>query len=131
MTSLNTPLVSIIVPVYNVEAYIERCLDSITNQSYNNIELIIIDDGSTDRSSEIIKKYTDSAIIITQKNKGQASARNSGLRKAHGKYICFVDSDDYLFVDAISTLVYNIERYNTDMVCALAATQDVKGKIFQ
>lgn len=130
MTNCNTPLVSIIVPVYNVEAYLERCLDSIINQSYINIELIIVDDGSTDRSPEIIKKYTDSAIIISQKNKGLASARNSGLKQAHGEYICFVDSDDYLFEDAISTLVYNIERYNTDMVCALAATQDVKGKIF-
>lgn len=130
MTNCQNPLVSVIVPVYNVETYLERCLNSILNQTYNNIELIIVDDGSTDQSPEIIKKYTNSAIIISQKNKGLAGARNSGLKQAHGKYICFVDSDDYLYEEAISSLVHNIEHCNTDMACGLATTHDIKGNCF-
>ena len=84
MANIKNPLVSIIVPVYNVEQYIRRCIDSILNQSYKNIELIIVDDGSTDSSPQIIKEYIDKAIIVTQRNKGQAAARNTGLSHATG-----------------------------------------------
>lgn len=120
MANIKNPLVSIIVPVYNVEQYIRRCIDSILNQSYKNIELIIVDDGSTDSSPQIIKEYIDKAIIVTQQNKGQAAARNTGLYHATGAYLCFVDSDDYLLNDAIMSMLNTIQQTNADFVCGLA-----------
>ena len=121
------PLVSIIVPVYNVEQYIRRCIDSIISQSYKNIELIIVDDGSTDSSPQIIKEYKDKAIIVTQRNKGQAAARNTGLKYATGNYICFVDSDDYLLNDAIISMIGTIQQTNADFVCGLAISTGKNG----
>lgn len=88
--------VSVIVPVYNVEDYLERCLESLVHQTLKDIEIIAIDDGSTDRSSEILAKYKKYIKIITQKNSGVATARNSGLKVAKGEYIAFVDSDDWV-----------------------------------
>lgn len=120
MANIKNPLVSIIVPVYNVEQYIRRCIDSILNQSYKNIELIIVDDGSTDSSPQIIKEYIDKAIIVTQRNKGQAAARNTGLSHATGDFLCFVDSDDYLLDNAIMSMIDTIQRTNADLVCGLA-----------
>lgn len=96
------PLISIIVPVYNTGEYLSRCLDSILNQTYKNIEVIIIDDGSTDDSLKIIREYAkrNSAIkYFTQNNSGQATARNKGIKYADGEYIMFVDSDDYVSND--------------------------------
>lgn len=101
-------LVSIIIPVYNAENYIERCLKSIIAQTYKNIEVIIINDGSTDKSKDICTEYAknDSRIQLFSKlNSGVSSARNDGLMYAEGKYICFVDADDYVepeFVMALS-----------------------------
>ena len=92
-------LVSIILPIYNAEKYLERCLESIITQTYANIEIILINDGSTDNSINIIKEYAikDSRIIIIDKeNEGVSVARNIGILKARGKYICFVDADDYI-----------------------------------
>ena len=120
MANIKNPLVSIIVPVYNVEQYIRRCIDSILNQSYKNIELIIVDDGSTDSSPQIIKEYIDKAIIVTQRNKGLAAARNTGLSHATGDFLCFVDSDDYLLNDAIMSMLNTIQQTNADFVCGLA-----------
>lgn len=94
-----TPLISIIIPVYNTDKYLERCLSSVTNQTYQNIEIIIVDDGSTDKSPTIIKKYVkkDPRVkVINQENSGQGSARNRGIDSANGEYIMFVDSDDYV-----------------------------------
>ena len=91
------PLVSIIIPVYNTAKYLPNCLDSIINQSYCNLEIIIIDDGSTDDSYKIAKKYAskDPRIkLVHQKNSGQSSARNKGLSLSKGNFIAFVDSDD-------------------------------------
>ena len=89
--------ISIIVPVYNVEKYVDNCISSILNQSYKNIELIIIDDKSTDDSYEIISKYSKKAIILqNKKNSGLSYTRNVGLDKATGDYISFIDSDDYI-----------------------------------
>lgn len=105
--------ISVIVPVYNVEKYLEECLDSLINQTYNNIEIILINDGSTDNSLKICKKYKkiDSRIIlINKKNEGVSSARNVGLRKATGKYIMFVDSDDYLELEAVELLSEYVYR---------------------
>ena len=97
-------LISIIIPVYNIEAYLPRCLDSVTKQSYRNLEIILVDDGSTDSSWHICKAFAekDSRIkTIQQKNGGPYVARNTGIGVAHGDYLLFVDGDDYLHQDAI------------------------------
>lgn len=102
-------LVSIIVPVYNVEKYLERCLDSIINQTYSSIEIILIDDGSTDSSGDICESYArlDSRItVIHKKNAGLGMARNTALDVAKGKYVIFVDSDDYIAPNMLENL-YN------------------------
>lgn len=94
-----TPLVSVVIPVYNVEKYLRQCLDSVVNQTLKEIEIICVDDGSTDSSPQILEKYaaTDARVkILTQSNKGQGAARNLGIKKASGEYIGFVDSDDYV-----------------------------------
>jgi len=103
MLSVKAALLSVIIPVYNVEPYLEQCLDSVINQTYKNLEIICINDGSTDNSLKILEKYhkKDSRIkLINQKNKGTAAARNAGLDIATGEYITFVDSDDYLELKA-------------------------------
>ena len=99
-------LVSVIIPVYNSEIYLEKCITSLLKQTYKNFELILIDDGSTDSSYEICKKYSlDSRIHIYRKeNGGVSSARNMGLNCAKGKYIFFVDSDDWVDEDYIELL---------------------------
>ena len=92
--------VSVIVPVFNSEKYINRCIESILCQSYSNLEIILVDDGSTDSTYDICKSFFDQRILLLQKeNGGASSARNYGLLKAKGKYICFVDSDDVVDAD--------------------------------
>lgn len=114
-------VVSVVVPVYNVEKYLDRCLDSIVNQSYERIEIILVNDGSTDSSLDICKSYKNKDLrikIINQKNGGLSCARNSGLQKATGKYIVFVDSDDYVSFDYVNILYRSIVRYGSDIaVC--------------
>lgn len=110
--STSNPLISIIVPVYNSAKYLPKCLDSIISQTYQNLEIILVNDGSTDNSEKIINTYAkkDSRIkTITQKNQGQSSARNAGLKEAKGSYISFVDSDDQINPSFISKLfsLYN------------------------
>lgn len=93
------PLISIIIPVFNVEQYIPQCLSSVLRQSYKNLEIICIDDGSTDSSLDILRHYqqTDTRIrVISQTNKGVAAARNLGLNLASGELLIFIDSDDWL-----------------------------------
>lgn len=102
------PQVSVIVPVYNVEKYISECVDSIVGQSYKHLEIILVDDGSPDSCPEICDEFAskDSRIkVIHKKNAGLGFARNSGLEIAKGKYVMFVDSDDYLVETAVQTLV--------------------------
>lgn len=113
-----TPLVSVIVPVYNVEKYIEECLDSIVKQTYKELQIIVVDDGSTDMSNQKVKPYlSDSRIqFIEQANKGLSGARNTGLKSANGKYVLFVDSDDYLEINAIKELVYLMEKDQVDLI---------------
>ena len=92
-------LISIIIPVYNVSKYLRRCVDSVLNQSYSNIEIILVDDGSTDDSGAICDEYAkkeESVIVIHQHNQGLGPARNAGLNVMHGKYVGFVDSDDWV-----------------------------------
>ena len=98
--------VSVIVPVYNAEDYIEKCLDSLINQSLKDIEIIVVDDGSTDDTYKVVSKYKEKIKLIKQKNGGVASARNKGLSVAEGEYIAFVDSDDWVELDMFSKL-YN------------------------
>lgn len=100
--STSTPLLSVIIPAYNVEEYLSRCIDSVINQSYQKLEIIIINDGSTDNSRSVCEEYAhaDSRILLINKeNGGQSSARNIGLEIAKGDYITFVDSDDYIDLD--------------------------------
>lgn len=96
--------ISIIIPVYNVEKYLPACLDSILNQTYNDFEIVLVDDGSKDSSGKICEEYAlknDSIKVIHQSNGGQSTARNTGLRAASGEYVFFVDSDDLLYTDKV------------------------------
>ena len=113
-------LVSIIIPVYNLEDYIENCLNSVLNQTYKNLEIICIDDGSTDASAEKInaKAEKDSRIkYVHQANAGVSAARNRGLDEATGDYIMFVDGDDYLHPQAVEILYDCSQKNNADMSC--------------
>lgn len=99
--------VSVIVPIYNVQKYLPRCIDSIIKQSYKNLEIILVDDGSTDGSEVVCDRYAqkDSRVIVVhQKNIGLAGARNAGIDISKGEYICFVDSDDYVHPDYVKYL---------------------------
>jgi len=112
-----TPLVSIIIPVYNVEDYLRECLDSLVNQTYKNIEIIVIDDGSTDNSSDILAEYTQPFVkTFTQSNAGQSAARNLGIDYATGKYVLFIDSDDYILEETIEELVSSMEKNQLDLI---------------
>lgn len=112
----NNPFISVIVPVYNVEKYLAECLQSLVGQTYQNIEIIVVDDGSTDSSKEICDAYADKYKqfhVIHQKNAGLSEARNTGINEASGKYLLFVDSDDMLAdCTVIENLVEFLERTN-------------------
>lgn len=111
--------ISIIIPVYNVDKYLSRCLDSVIAQTYKNFEAICVNDGSTDNSLSILNKYAkkDSRIkIITQQNKGPSETRNTGLKKAIGEYICFIDSDDFVHSQYLEILLKNANK-NTISKC--------------
>ncbi|WP_044913070.1 glycosyltransferase family 2 protein [Butyrivibrio sp. WCE2006] len=106
-------LISVIVPVFNTEKYLDRCVESIRDQTYKNIEIILVDDGSTDLSGKMCDDYEreeKNIIAIHQKNKGANYARKNGVQKAKGEYICFVDSDDYVERDYVSNLIEKIEE---------------------
>lgn len=111
--------ISIIVPVYKVEGYLEKCLDSIISQTYKDLEVILVDDGSPDNCGKICDEYAakdDRIIVIHKQNEGVARARNSALDIATGDYISFIDSDDWMAEDAYEYFVKNIERYRADCV---------------
>ena len=113
------PLISAIVPVYNSEKYLRRCLDSLVGQTYQNLEIILIDDGSKDRSGAICDEYAarDSRIVcVHQPNGGVSKARNKGLSIAHGDYYSFPDSDDYLEPDTYTYLLQRMEEHQADAV---------------
>ena len=112
-------LISVIIPVYNVEKYLPTCLDSITNQTYKNLEIILIDDGSTDSSGKICDAYSkfDKRIkIIHQKNQGVSAARNKGIDLATGKYLTFVDGDDWIEKDYFEIAVQYLNNYNPSIM---------------
>lgn len=109
-------LISVIINVYNGEKFITKCLDSVINQSYQNLEILIINDGSTDNTLDIIKKYKDKRIkIITTKNLGLSLSRNVGIDNATGDYLYFVDADDYIELDTIGYLYHLIQKYHADI----------------
>ena len=116
---MENPLISVIVPIFNVGQYLRECLDSVFNQTYKNIEVIAVNDGSTDNSYNILMEYSrkyDNIKIISQENKGQAAARNKGIEQASGKYVHFLDSDDYLDPVTYENLVGKMEKYNLDLI---------------
>lgn len=113
-------LISIIVPVYNVEEYIEQALDSLINQTYKNIEIIIIDDGSTDNSAIICERYAEEdkrIVVIHTANNGVAIARNLGINLAKGEYIGFVDPDDYINLEMFEKLYGALKECKADIAC--------------
>lgn len=125
-------LISIIIPVYNVEEYLVQCLDSVCGQTYRNIEIIIVNDGSTDGSDEIIKQYAqlDRRItVINKENGGLSEARNYGLDCATGDYIMFVDSDDYIGSTMVEYLVREIQKSDAQIAICGYELVDEKGRV--
>ena len=109
--------ISIIVPIYNAEKYIEKCLDSLINQTKKELEIILINDGSKDKTEEIIKKYKDDRIrYFKNKNQGIGKTRNFGIEKATGEYLMFIDSDDFLAKEACEFLYEKAKKENSDLV---------------
>ncbi|MBQ8750501.1 MAG: glycosyltransferase [Alphaproteobacteria bacterium] len=121
MTKISVmPKVSVLMPVYNVEKYLNRCLDSLYNQTFKDFEIIAINDGSTDNSPKILEEYTkkDNRIkIITQENQGLSMARNNGLKLAKGEYIYFLDSDDAIHPQCLEIAYTYAKENNADLVC--------------
>lgn len=126
--------ISIIIPVYNAEKYLRRCIDSILNQSYRNFELILIDDGSTDGSGNICDEYCyDGRIRVCHiENGGPATARNKGLNMVTGSYLTFVDADDEILNDAYLKLVEELEKHNVEMVVSswIVLSDNTTRKVF-
>lgn len=127
------PLVSVIVPVYNVEHYICRAVDSLLNQTYSYLDIILVDDGSPDKCPQICDEYArrDKRIrVIHKKNGGLSDARNVGLDIAKGEYLTFVDSDDYISLNAIEQFLRIVQEQNVDVVCCGLNIIDNNGKIY-
>lgn len=125
-------MISIILPVYNVEKYIAKCIESVLNQSYSNFELLIINDGTLDNSIEIAQKYNDKRIkIYNKENGGLSDARNFGLNKATGDFIYFLDSDDWIELNLLEECIKAINKYNTDFVIFgyYLDNEDLKGNL--
>ena len=129
------PKVSVIVPVYNSEKYIERCLNSILEQNYNDFELIVINDGSKDKSLEILKDYQNKfpqiITLIDQENTGVAKTRNNAIKMSRGKYIMFIDNDDFIDKDYIETFVEEAEKEDFDVVLGGYRRPNEKGEIIK
>lgn len=126
---MQRPKISIIVAVYNVQDYVEKCLESLINQTFKDIEIVCVNDGSTDKSLEIIKEYArkDSRIkIITQENKGVAAVRNEGLSHANGEYIQFVDGDDWINFTLCERVYSLAKKHDSDIVMFNVAFYDNK-----
>lgn len=118
---MQNPLVSIIVPIYKVEPYLRRCLDSIVNQTYTNLEIILVDDGSPDGCPQICDEYAarDKRIVVIHKdNGGLSDARNAGLDICKGEYISFIDSDDWISCEYVNYLLQNLIKNNADISIA-------------
>ena len=128
---MNSPLVSIVVPVYNSEAFLKECVDSLINQTYSNIEIILVDDGSSDNSGLICDQYAanDSRIKVIHKNNGGlVSARKAGLKLSTGEYVLYVDGDDWVEINLIEDYLKVALEYNADVVIA-AHKESLAGRI--
>lgn len=125
-------MISVIIPIYNAEAFLKKCLDSVINQTYKDLQIILVDDGSTDKSGSICDAYSekDGRIqVYHQKNKGSSGARNSGLLLAKGNYITFIDSDDYIEPDTYSVVDQAIkDNFSPDLILYRTKSVDTKGK---
>ncbi len=111
-------MISVIVPVYNVEKYLEKCVKSVQKQTYRALEIILVDDGSTDESGKIcdeLKKKDDRIKVIHQKNQGLSAARNTGLEQAKGEYVAFIDSDDYIEKEMYERMLFALENNSADI----------------
>lgn len=127
-------MVTVVVPIYNVEKYLDRCLNSIVHQTYKNLEILLVDDGSSDRCPEICEEWKrkDPRIkIIHKENAGLGMARNTGIENASGEYICFFDSDDYVEPQTIACSVAEAKKTNADVVVFGLSDLDQNGKILQ
>ncbi|MGI6094991.1 MAG: glycosyltransferase family 2 protein [Lachnospiraceae bacterium] len=123
-------VISVIVPVYNVEKYLRRCVDSILNQTYSNLEILLIDDGSTDASGVICDEYSKSdprIKVFHKENGGVSSARNYGIERATGTYLGFIDSDDWIDCHMYETLLNNMLQYNADVsdIDSITTTEEI------
>lgn len=129
----NNGLISVIIPVYNVEEYLRECIDSVLSQTYENYEIILVNDGSTDSSGKICDEYAekcDKITVIHKENSGPSKTRNMGLVVAKGEYIYFLDSDDYIKPEAFERLVSVIEKQNSDFVFFDAKSFEDENKSF-
>lgn len=128
----NYPLISLIIPCYNAQQTLEKCLNSIIQQSYVNIEIIIVDDGSLDETSKIYEKFQSEdsrIIIIKQINSGVSKARNKGIEAATGQFICFVDSDDWVEVNYCAELYHLLIEHQADISVIEAIYEDIDGNV--
>ena len=129
---MNREKISVVIPIYNAEKYLTKCLDSVTSQTYDNLEIILVNDGSTDKSLEICEKYKDKdnrIILINKENKGVSSARNVGIEKSTGKYIIFIDADDYIEKDMFEVLEEDLFKNNVDLSMCGYRNVDKNGNI--
>ena len=130
---MKEPKISVIVPVYNVEQYLRKCLDSILNQTFSNIEIICVNDGSTDNSRKILEEYKKKdfrIVIVDKKNGGLSSARNAGMKAAKGEFFSFIDSDDWVDITMLEKMYDNITSLNTDIsICAVHQFDETDQKI--
>lgn len=121
------PLISVIVPIYNVEPYLRQCVDSIINQTYRNLEIILVDDGSPDNCGAICDEYAEKdnrVVVIHKENGGLSDARNAGLKVMHGEYLMFVDSDDWLTRDGINCLYQLIIDHDAELAIGSSDRRD-------
>ena len=124
---MSNELVSVILPIYNVELYLKECIESVIGQSYKDLEIILVDDGSTDQSPYICDEYAkiDRRIkVIHKKNGGLGYARNSGMKVATGEYVAFVDSDDYVDLDMFESMYNSAKKYDADLRWSVEKNED-------
>ena len=129
------PKVSVIIPVYNSEKYIEKCINSVLEQDYQEFELILINDGSKDGSLKILErykeKYKEKIVLVNQENCGVSKTRNNAIQIANGEYIMFMDNDDFIDKDYIKTYIEEIEKEDLDVVIGGYRRPNEKGKVIK
>ena len=125
---------SVIIPVYNVEKFIGKCLDSVFKQTYSDYEIVAVNDGLTDSSLKILENYqidNPKLKIISQKNKGLGGARNTGISNANGEFLILLDSDDYIASNMLETLDYYLSKYKLDILVFDCTQVDLEGNVLK